>query len=124
MIVFEAALINNATITATAKIYINIQVETRLTTIVKMMPDPFFEKIGKKLNQPFIFDLNDGRSDEIAEIDLGSLIIPNSIGESQVKLEEDGKAPFIDLIRIENSYKLTVDKSNAKQGIYEKKITI
>ena len=89
-----------------------------------MKPDPFFEKIGNKIKQPFLIDLKDGRSHEIAEFDLGPLIILNGIGESLVILEEDGKAPFIELTRIGNSYKLTVDKSNAKQGIYEKKIII
>ena len=47
-------------------------------------------------------------------IDLGSLIVPNFIGEIQVRLEEDGKAPFIELKRIGNAYKLTIDKKKAK----------
>ena len=124
LIVFEAALVNDPSITAKANVYINMLAESRLTTILNKLPDPFFEKIGNRINQPFLIDLKDGKSDEIAEFDLGSLIILNGIGESQVTLEEDGKAPFIKLIRIGNSYKLTIDKSNAKQGIYEKKITI
>ena len=98
--------------------------ETRLTTIVKKLPNPFFEKIGKKINQPFLIDLKDGRSDEIEEFDLGSLIISNFIGLGQVTVDKDAKAPFIELIRIGNSYKLTVDKSSAKPGFYKKILTI
>ena len=76
------------------------------------------------MHEAFIVNLNDDDSDEIVEFDLGSLIIPNFIGESQVTVETDRKATFIDLIRIGNSYKLTVDKANAKPGFYRKKITI
>ena len=57
---------------ANASIIINILSESRLTTILDKMPDPYFETFGSKIDSPIIFKLDTENGNR--EFDLGTLI--------------------------------------------------
>ena len=80
------------------------------------MPDPFFNGIGNKISKPFLIDADN--EDGVQEFDLGELIVRNSHGQTEVKVETNDNTSFIQLIKVGNSYKLRVNTKLSKPGHY------
>ena len=50
------------------------------------------------------------------EFDLGPLVISKTVGPILETVEKDDKTPFINLLKTEGSYKLSIDNKSAEPG--------